>query len=139
MRIVLDTNVLIAAFISRGICSELLERCARGHTLLSSTFILQEFRSALIDKFGFSRKEADQAVSLLKSRMVMVDPPPLKQSACRDRDDDMILSTALSANARCVVSGDEDLLVLKKFHGVDIISPTKFWAYEAGRLPGPAE
>lgn len=43
MRILLDTNVLIAAFLTRGICNELLEHCLRHHQLINSEFLLNEF------------------------------------------------------------------------------------------------
>ncbi len=39
MKIVLDTNVLIAAFISHGTCNELLEHCALNHEVILSPFI----------------------------------------------------------------------------------------------------
>lgn len=58
MRVVLDTNVLIAAFIARGVCSELLEHCVRHHTLATSEFILNEFREKLTSKFRFTSEEA---------------------------------------------------------------------------------
>ena len=51
MRVLLDTNVLIAAFIAHGFCHELLEHCARQHTLVTSDFVLGEFRDKLTDKF----------------------------------------------------------------------------------------
>ena len=44
MKVVLDTNVLIAAFITKGVCSELLEHCLRRHEIIMSEFILDEFR-----------------------------------------------------------------------------------------------
>ena len=50
MKIVLDTNVLIAAFIARGVCSDLLEHCARQHTLVTSEFILTGDADLLILK-----------------------------------------------------------------------------------------
>lgn len=51
MKILLDTNVLIAALIARGVCHELLEHCARRHKLVTSDFILDEVRNKLIQKF----------------------------------------------------------------------------------------
>ena len=53
MRIVLDTNVLIAAFVSRGVCHELLEHCERQHQLISSGFILREFEDKLLTSVAF--------------------------------------------------------------------------------------
>ena len=60
MRILLDTNVLIAAFIARGVCHELLEHCALNHELITSNFILAEVRENLLLKFNFSGELADE-------------------------------------------------------------------------------
>jgi len=69
VKIVLDTNVLIAALIARGVCHELLEHCVLRHTLLTSNFILNETHEKLTKKFGFAADLADEAVSLLGSTL----------------------------------------------------------------------
>ncbi len=131
MRIVLDTNVLIAAFITRGVCSDVLEHCVRQHTLVTSDFILNEFREHLIYKFKYSAEEAEEAFELLRSRMEVVTPADLGATVCRDPDDDVILGTAIAGNAACIVTGDNDLLVIKRFHTIDIVQPAEFAEYEA--------
>jgi putative PIN family toxin of toxin-antitoxin system len=131
MRILLDTNVLIAAFISHGVCAELLEYCAYHHDLISSDFILKEFRENLAIKFKISIRESSEATQLLATRMNIVKPLELDSKTCRDQDDDRILGTAIAGQCQCVITGDKDLLVLKKYKGVDIISPQDFWKYEA--------
>lgn len=135
MKILLDTNVLIAAFIARGGCSELLEYCARNHVLVTSDFIFQEFREKLTQKFKLDPLDIEEAVKLLSSRMVMVQPVAPVEDVCRDRDDDNILAAALEGGCHCLISGDKDLLVLKQHRGIDILSPGDFWKYEAGHLP----
>lgn len=49
---------------------------------------------------------------------------------CRDVDDDMVLATAFADDAVCIITGDKDLLTLKKFGAIDILSPSEFEAYE---------
>jgi putative PIN family toxin of toxin-antitoxin system len=129
--LVLDTNVLIAAFIARGVCSDLLEHCVRQHKLVTSEFILNEFREKLTSKFKFTSVEADSAAALLLTRMVVVDPAELPSPTCRDPDDDNVLATAVAGNCDCIITGDRDLLVLQRFSGVDIVSPSDFLEYEA--------
>ncbi|PIP70614.1 MAG: putative toxin-antitoxin system toxin component, PIN family, partial [Nitrospirae bacterium CG22_combo_CG10-13_8_21_14_all_44_11] len=46
----------------------------------------------------------------------------------RDKDDNIIIGTALSGNAEFIITGDEDLLVLKTYKGIDIITPREFWS-----------
>lgn len=126
MRIVLDTNVLIAALISRGLCHELLEHCVLTHDLIISDFILAEVGEKLSDKFKYSTEIADEAVALLRSRIQLVTPVALSSRVSRDADDDNILATALAGKCDCIITGDNDLLVLTQHEGIKIFSPREF-------------
>jgi putative PIN family toxin of toxin-antitoxin system len=126
VKIVLDTNVLIAAFIARGVCHELLEHCVVRHELFTSDFILEETQEKLIEKFGYTSELAGEALSVLRSRMKVVTPPKLESQVCRDPDDDNILAAALGGSCDCIITGDKDLLVLKQYEGVDIFRPRDF-------------
>jgi uncharacterized protein len=130
VKIVLDTNVLIAAFIARGFCHQLLEHCVRHHDLVTSEFILDEIQEKLIEKFKYTSEIAEELVSLLRSRMEIVLPKVLDTPVCRDADDDNILATAVAGNCECIITGDKDLLVLKQFKGISILNPSDFQAYE---------
>lgn len=130
MRVVLDTNVLIAAFISHGTCHEILEHCLHHHQLVTSSFILEEFGEKLRMKFGYLSREVREAVRILRLGMEVVEPPPLAAPACRDRDDDNILAAAIAGNCHCIVTGDRDMLELKRHEGVVIVSPQEFWRLE---------
>jgi putative PIN family toxin of toxin-antitoxin system len=112
VRIVLDTNVLIAAFIARGVCHELLEHCTLHHSLVTSEFILAELKEKLTEKFRFPTERAGEVDALLPSRMELVVPTSLDSPVCRDSDDDNILATAAAGNCECIITGDKDLLVL---------------------------
>jgi len=126
VRIVLDTNVLIAALIARGTCSELLEHCVLRHELITSDFILNELREKLVEKFKYPDTLANEAITVLRSRMKVITPSPLEIPVCRDADDDNILAAAVDANCDCIVTGDKDLLVLNPYQTVAILSPRTF-------------
>lgn len=126
MRTVPDTNVLIAALISRGFCHELLEHCFLNHILVTSEFILGEVKEKLVEKFKYSTETADEAVALFRSRMQVVTPVALSSPVSRDPDDDNILATAVAGKCDCIITGDKDLLVLKQFEGIKILSPREF-------------
>ena len=130
MKIVLDTNVLIAALIARGVCHELLEHCVVQHVLFTSEFILEETQEKLIEKFGYSAELAAEAVSVLRLRMTVVTPSRLESQICRDPDDDNILAAAVSADCDCIITGDKDLLVLKAYEGIEIFTPRDFLTNE---------
>ncbi len=133
MNVVLDTNVLIAALIVRGACTELLEHCVLHHALVSSEEILSELRKHLAGKFKYSETEADEAIALLRNQMEIVVPSALERPTCRDSDDDMVLGTAAAGGAECIVTGDKDLLVLQRYGAIAILSPSQFAAFEADR------
>jgi len=130
MKIVLDTNVLIAGFISHGTCNELIEYCAINHEVVISLFILREFKQKLIHKFRFTTHEAESAVNLLESRFEVVIPVKLVKPVCRDADDDQVIGTALAGNCECIVTGDKDLIALRHVKQIRMISPSNFWGLE---------
>ena len=131
MRIVLDTNVLIAAFIARGVCNELLEHCSQTHDLITSQFILDEFREKLTGRFKFTAEESSAAINLLLTKIQVVEPVKLNSPVSRDEDDDNIIATAVAGHCDCIITGDNDLLVLREFDGIAIIKPAEFSKYEA--------
>lgn len=126
MRIVLDTNVLIASLISRGKCYALVENSLKVHEIISSKFILDELAEKLQKKFKYKTEDINEALSIFCSKMEIVIPSPLEQQVCRDIDDDWILATALAGKAQCIVTGDKDLLAIARFENIDIISPVDF-------------
>ncbi|MBI2441951.1 MAG: putative toxin-antitoxin system toxin component, PIN family [Lentisphaerae bacterium] len=133
MRIVLDTNVLIAAFIAHGTCNELLEHCALRHVVVLSNFILDELRTVLSEKFGFNAAECREVLALLRSHCVFVQPVWLKSPGCSDPDDDVIIGTAVAGNCDCLVTGDKALQKLKAYGRTVIVSPGDFWKFEEGK------
>ena len=126
MRIVLDTNVLIAALLARGTCHELLEHCVVRHELITSEFILHELRQKLVEKFKYPDALSDEAIAVLRSRMKVITPSSLAIPVCRDGDDDNILAVAVDASSDFIITGDNDLLVLHPYEAVAILSPRAF-------------
>lgn len=131
MRIVLDTNVLIAAYATRGHCYEVLEHCVRNHVVISSEVLLDELEAKLTRKLRFSRESADELLTILRSRIEIVDPPPLDPPACRDPDDDWVIATAVAGSCDCIITGDKDLLVLRTYKTIAIVPPAEFWRAES--------
>jgi uncharacterized protein len=130
MRIVLDTNVLVAAFMAHGNCNELLEHCVTHHEVVLSPFILEELRAVLMRKFKYPDHVARCAVRLLGTRVSMTCPKSLPTAVCRDPDDDQIIAAAISADCHVIVTGDKDLTDLRQVNGIAIITPSEFWKFE---------
>ena len=128
MKVVLDTNVLVAAFLSEGICSKLLMRARKkGYDLVLSPEIIAEFEEVLLRKFSLSQSELSDVRNLLAdatsemcSEVDPIDP------TSRDPDDDKIFACASASGADYLVTGDEDLLVIKQYGSTKILAPRDF-------------
>lgn len=126
MKIVLDANVIIAAFATRGLCESIMEVCLSDHKILLCDELLEEILRNLRLKIKLSDKIVHDISDLLMEQASMIDPVPLSPDICRDSDDVKILGLAVAANANYIVTGDKDLLVLKQFQGIPILNPRAF-------------
>jgi len=126
MRIVLDSNVVIAAFAARGLCDTIFEFCLDSHDILLSEDIILEVSSNLRKKIKITPQVVDKITTLLRENAEVLVPKHLSSKLCRDPDDLHVLGLAITGKADCIVTGDKDLLVLKKFHNIPILSPREF-------------
>ena len=131
MKLLLDTNVLVAALVARGTCSDLLEHCVRQHVVISSQLLLDELRDVLERKFHQRAIDVRSALQLFAETLTLVTPNPLDPPACRDHDDDVVLATALAGECAAIISGDQDLLILDPFRGIRALAPSAFWQWES--------
>lgn len=127
MKVVLDSNVLLAAFTTRGMCEAVLAVCLDAHRLFISQPILDEVQRNLVRKFKMSPAQAGDYILLLIEEAEIVTALDVPLSACRDKDDLPVLGTLLAASAECLVTGDQDLLALKKFKTIPILTPRAFY------------
>ena len=128
MKAVFDTNVLIAAFLTEGICAKLIVRAhRRDFDLILCDGILQEFKRVLKKKFVTTPLETSEALTILSgATQEILGQTHLVTPICRDSDDDLILACAKEAAADYIVTGDEDLLVLKNYGWIRIVTPREF-------------
>ena len=128
MKAVFDTNVLIAAFLTEGICAKLLIRARRrDFDMILCDGILQEFKRVLKKKFAASPHEMSEALIILSAAaQEILGQTDSIAPICRDPDDNLILACARDAVADNIVTGDEDLLILKNYEGISILNPREF-------------
>jgi putative PIN family toxin of toxin-antitoxin system len=131
--LLLDTNVLVASLIARGMCADLLEYCVREHVVMTSQPLLDELRDVLTRKFRQRDRDVQAAIRLFRETFTLVTPQTIDPPACRDRDDDVVLGTALAGSCTAIVTGDQDLLVLDPFRDIRVMVPTAFWKWESER------
>ena len=115
MIVVFDTNVLIAAIITEGICSKLLHRARAGEfSLVSCPFIMMELRRTLSKKFRLSPGETASALEPIGEAIEQSIDHDLKiTDICRDVDDDNIIACAVAAKADYLVTGDKEFKVVE--------------------------
>jgi len=127
VRIFLDTNVLVSAFASRGLCAEVFELVLLDHDLIVGRNVLRELEKALREKIklpvvrsaeivDFVSDEATQVVDHAKPANVRVDPA-----------DAIVLGEALAGQADLFVTGDAALLRVAAIGALEIVSPRRFW------------
>jgi uncharacterized protein len=126
MRVVLDANVIVAAFAARGLCESVMEVCLSEHEMVLSEKLLDEILENLLQKIRLPSGVVDGIGELLREHATMLSPAPIAPGVCRDPDDVKVLSLAKDSKADYIVTGDKDLLVLKKYGGIPILNPRSF-------------
>ncbi len=122
MIVVLDMNVIVAALVAKGLCHEVVVRCLTSCTTVTSAPLLEELDRTLRARFTLG-PAANAFLERLRVRVRLVEPMPLASAVSRDADDDVVLATAVAAEAAVIVSGDQDLLVIGSYRGINIVSP----------------
>lgn len=129
-RVVLDTNVLVAAFAARGLCESVFEVCLEKHDLFISDHLILELKDQLNNKLKLPPATCKAIVELYTTRATCLVPATLPADLCRDPDDIPVLGLTVSAKADYLITGDKDLLILKRFKKARIVTPREF--YDAG-------
>ena len=126
MRLVLDTNVLVASLTGKAAPRHLVALLADLLHVLSRPMFAQRLRDA-----GLT---APDLVDDLRRIALVVSPPVVPRVIVKDPDDDHVLACAIVASADLIVSGDSDLLELRAYQGIPILKPAEALArIAAGR------
>lgn len=135
MRLVLDTNVLVASLIGSAAPRKLVDAArAEAFTLCTTETLLAELEEVLArDRFAQRLRvaglEAHAVVDDLRLIALVVVPPAIPRTVPNDPDDDHVLACAIGASADLIVSGDRDLLALREYQGIPIVTPADALAW----------
>jgi putative PIN family toxin of toxin-antitoxin system len=123
MRVVFDSNVLIAALLfPEGLAAAAVENVLDGRDeLVLSPPILREILSVLSRKFSRDREELSRVVVVLGEMGEIVDPSR-RVEVFRDEPDNRILECAVEGKADVIVTGDKAMLALGEYQGIRLIS-----------------
>ena len=128
MRILFDTNVLIAGLISHCVCYDIIQYAIQNHEIITSQYIINEFREKLKSKFKFSEDDIDEAAESLFEKFNKHEIPNTEINIIfKDKDDIPILATAINAKCDYLITGDKDLIELAKINNCKIIKPADLW------------
>lgn len=131
MRAVIDTNVLLSGLLWHGSPHSLIESARSGNlTLLSSSVLLAELtdvigRAKFTSILTHSNTSREQLLAEVRQLSEIMEPAPLSEPVSRDPDDDHVLALAFAAQVDLIISGDHDLLSLKAFRGIPIVTPAE--------------
>jgi len=137
MRVFLDTNVLVSAVATRGLCADVLREVLVSHQLVISSPLIDELKNILHTKIGIPQEIISDFIELLTQDSIFSEKTTLTHIDVRDKDDIVIISTALNGNAEIFVTGDKELLELGIVQSLQIVSPRMFW--EALKTQPPDE
>lgn len=126
MRVLYDTNVLVAILARKGLTLTLKENVLTGRIEhITSAHILREVEAVLTEKLKLTKQKAKIAARLLARQSTVVEPKTIEK-VCRDPFDDYILAAAHTGRAQYLVTADRDLLVLESYKRVAIVTPSEF-------------
>jgi putative PIN family toxin of toxin-antitoxin system len=142
MRITLDTNILVSAFISKeGQPAKILDLALTFQEirLILSETILREFREVMLreevrERFGYSARDIESFVQLLREVSSMVAVKSRFRAVKDDPNDDIVVNTAVDGKAEWIVSGDVHLRKMRVFRGIRIVTPREMLRIVARRF-----
>ena len=128
-RIVVDTNVWVLGIVFGGKPKQILRNIIDGQIqVVSSKALLAELAEVLSKKVKYTSEKVEQIAEQLEELVEIVQPRETIE-ACRDPGDNRVLEAAIEGKCRYVISGDKDLLALKKYKSVRILTPVEFVTY----------
>ncbi len=127
MKVILDTNVIISSFATHGLCHAVFELCLDRYEVVISPALIKEVQKGLKKKIKLPQPLIMEILDYLSEYAISFETKSLKPGICRDPEDEHVLALAESARVNYIVTGDQDLLILKKYGSAKIVNPRQFW------------
>ena len=126
MKVYVDTNVVVSAVATRGVCADLLHVILAEHELVLGETVLTELRRVLGSKIGLSKETIGELETFLRRQATVVTARAAVPSTTLDAADAAVLAEAGTAAVDVLVTGDRDLLEVAD-PPVTIVSPRGLW------------
>lgn len=127
MRVCLDTNVLIAAVATRGLCADVFRTVLAEHELVIGDVILEELRRVLTTRFKVPADRIDAVEAVFAPFPCVPKPTKPGPTVIRDPADRWVFATTMAGAADVLVTGDQDLLAVTGELPVRVLDPRAFW------------
>ena len=127
MRVFLDTNVLVSAFVTRGICADVLRVVLAEHTLVTGEVVLRELARVLTRRIGLPPGAVNEIDAFLREHEVAPKPATRAAVPKRDPNDQWVVASAIASRVDVLVTGDRDLLDMAAGAPIKIVDPRGFW------------
>jgi putative PIN family toxin of toxin-antitoxin system len=129
MRVLLDTNVIVSAVTTRGLCADVFRVVLSEHDLVTCSKVLHEVRRILRNKFAVPEEVISEYLELISQDAIMVEPKDLPgiRIKVKDKDDVEIVAAAVAGNVQVLATGDAELQGIKTIQTVRVLSPRAFW------------
>lgn len=127
MKVVADTNVIFSGLIFSGPPRQVIQLAVEGKIhLYTSSELLKELEGVLELKFSTHKQAIEDTLTEIRNLFYLIEPAERVSVVKEDPDDDRVLECAIAAKADAIVSGDKDLLRLKYFREIPILTPAEF-------------
>lgn len=135
MRVAFDTNVVVSAFATRGLCADLLVAVLAEHELVLGETVLGEVPRVLHEKLGLPSETVREIEVFLRGHARVVVGPPAFGGAATDElegaegldpADAAVVTEALAGRVDVLVTGDQEMLALPR-PPLKIVSPRGLW------------
>jgi len=127
--IVIDTNVMISGLVFGGLPRRVIDSVLHHKTVM---FLSPDFEKEIVRKFReiSAQPEILSVLRILLEKYSRKIVPTVRITKSRDPKDDMLLALAFAGDAHYLITGDKDLLVLRKFGKTEIVTPKEFFSLE---------
>jgi putative PIN family toxin of toxin-antitoxin system len=127
VRVALDTNVLVSAVATRGLCADIFNLVLAQHQLVVGATVLTELQRVLRQKMGVPNKIVRELDGFLRKEAIIAAKANALGVALRDETDVPVLAEAVAGGAEVLVTGDRDLLEITDKVPIRILTPRGFW------------
>jgi len=129
VRIYFDTNVLISAYVARGICADLLRFTLARHEVATGEVNLLELRRVLKEKFRATAGQVAVVEAELRDQTIIPKPEAPSDLPIKDPADRWVLASAVAGGVDLLVTGDQHLLAIADRAPLPVLSPRESWEF----------